>query len=177
MTDRSVQRNTVANRDFFAFSGPTPFFATGPVVGTSLATSLLTAVAGFGILEVCACGCGGRCGGSVVGNGGVGSCLLASCSLWLLVKIPETSTSSSSSSGQSAIRHRHLLPGSSASFRSLTPSGFSSEEAPCEVWPLFFVGATTGLLPASRLACSDSSSIASQSTLEGSSSTGSGCAS
>jgi hypothetical protein len=81
MTYRSVQRNTVANRDFFAFLGPAPFSATGPVVGTGLATSLLTAAPGFGIPEACACGCGGRGGGLVVGNGGVGSCLLASYSL------------------------------------------------------------------------------------------------
>jgi hypothetical protein len=59
MTYRSVQRNTVANRDFFAFSGPAPFSATGPVIGTGLATSLLTAAVGFGIPEACACGCGG----------------------------------------------------------------------------------------------------------------------
>jgi hypothetical protein len=76
-----VQRNTVANRDFFTFSGPAPFSATGLVVRTGLATSLLTAVAGFWILEGCACGCGGRGVGSVVGNDGVGSCLLASRSL------------------------------------------------------------------------------------------------
>jgi hypothetical protein len=70
-----------------------------------------------------------------------------------------------------------LLAGSSTSFKSITPSRFSSEEALCEVWPLFFVGATTSFLPVSRLACSHSSSIASQSTSEGSSSTGNGCAS
>jgi hypothetical protein len=93
----------VANRDFFAFSGPAPFSATGPVVGTGLATSLLAAAVGFGIPEACACGCGGRGGGSVVGNDGVDSCLLASRSLQLLATIPETS--SCSSSGQSAIRH------------------------------------------------------------------------
>jgi hypothetical protein len=131
MTYKSVQWNTVANRDFFAFSGPAPFSATGPVVGTGLATSLLIAAAGFGIPKACAYGCGGRGGGSVVVNGGVSSWLLASHSLWLLAMIPETS--SSSSSGQSTIRHRCLLPGSSASFRSLTPSKFSSEEAPYEV--------------------------------------------
>jgi hypothetical protein len=121
----------VTNRDFFAFSGPAPFSTTGLVVGTSLATSLLTAAVGFGIPEARASGFSGRVGGSVVGNGGVGSCLLASRSLRLLVTIPETS--SSISSDQSAIRRRRLLPRSSASFRSLTPSGFSSEEAPCEV--------------------------------------------
>jgi hypothetical protein len=62
MTYMSVQQNTVANRDFFAFSGPAPFSATGPVVRTVLATSLLTVAAGFGIPEACACGCGGRGG-------------------------------------------------------------------------------------------------------------------
>jgi hypothetical protein len=132
-TYRSVQRNTMANQDFFAFSGLAPFSTTGSVVETGLAMSLLIAAANFGIPEACACGCGGRGGGSVVGNGGVSSFLLASRSLCLLAMIPETSsTSSSSSSSQSAIRHRRLLPGSSASFRSLTPSGFSSKEAPCE---------------------------------------------
>jgi hypothetical protein len=111
MTYMSVQQNTVANRDFFAFSGPAPFSATGPVVRTVLATSLLTVAAGFGIPEACACGCGGRGGGLVVGNDGAGSCLLASRSPGLLATIPETSsTSSSSSSGQLAIRHRRLLP-------------------------------------------------------------------
>jgi hypothetical protein len=134
MTYWFVQRNTVANRDFFTFSGPAPFSATRLVVGTGLAMSLLTVAAGFGIPEVCACGCGGRGVGSVVGNGGVGSCLLASHSLRLCATIPETSsTSSSSSSGQSAIRRQRLLAGSSASFRSITPSGLSSEEVPCEV--------------------------------------------
>jgi hypothetical protein len=79
-----------------------------------LAMSLLTATAGFGIPEACTCGCGGRGGGSVIYNGGVSSCLLASRSLRLLATIPETSsTSSSSSSGQSAITRRHLLAGSS----------------------------------------------------------------
>jgi hypothetical protein len=34
MTYRYVQRNTVANQDFFAFLDPAPFSATGPVVGT-----------------------------------------------------------------------------------------------------------------------------------------------
>jgi hypothetical protein len=77
-TYRSVQRNTVANHDLFAFLGPAPFSSTGSMVRTGLATSLLTAAAGFGIPEACACGCDGRGGGSVVGNGGVGSCLLAS---------------------------------------------------------------------------------------------------
>jgi hypothetical protein len=113
MTYMSIQWNTVANQDFFSFSGLAPFSATGPVVGTGLATSLLTVAIGFGIPEACACGCGGRGGGPVVGNGGVGSCLLASCSLRLFTTIPETSsTSSSSSSSQSAIRRRRLLPGS-----------------------------------------------------------------
>jgi hypothetical protein len=59
MTYRFVQWNTVANRDFFAFSGMAPFSATGLVVGTGLATSLLTVAVGFGIPEHCACGCGG----------------------------------------------------------------------------------------------------------------------
>jgi hypothetical protein len=59
MTYRFVQRNTVANPDFFVFSGPAPFSVTEPVFGTGLVTSLLTAAAGFGILEDCACGCGG----------------------------------------------------------------------------------------------------------------------
>jgi hypothetical protein len=134
MTYRFVQQNTVANQDFFTFSGQASFSAIGPVVRTGLATSLLTLAAGFGIPEACACGCGGRSVGAVVGNGGVGSCLLASRSLRLCAMIPETSsTSSSSSSGQSAIRRRHLLAGSSTSFRSITPSGLSSEEVPCEV--------------------------------------------
>jgi hypothetical protein len=48
-TYRSVQRNTVANQDFFAFSGPAPFSAIGLVIEIGLATSLLTAAAGFGI--------------------------------------------------------------------------------------------------------------------------------
>jgi hypothetical protein len=69
MTYRFVQRNTVANRDFFTFSGPTPFSATGSVVGTGLTTSLLTTAVGFGIPKACACGCGGRGVGTVVGNG------------------------------------------------------------------------------------------------------------
>jgi hypothetical protein len=141
MTYRFVQLNMVANRNFFTFSGPAPFSATRLVVRTSLATSLLTAVASFGIPEDCACGCGGRGVGSVVGNGGVGSCLLASRSLWLRAMIPETSSiSSSSSSSQLAIRHRRLLVGSFASFRSITPSGLSSEEVPCEVWPFSSLG-------------------------------------
>jgi hypothetical protein len=59
MTYRFVQWNTMANRDFFTFSGPAPFSATKLVVGTGLATSLLTAVVGFGIPEACAYGCGG----------------------------------------------------------------------------------------------------------------------
>jgi hypothetical protein len=59
MTYRSVQQNTVANRDFFAFLGPVPFSTTSPVVRTGLATSLLTTAAGFGIPEACVCGCGG----------------------------------------------------------------------------------------------------------------------
>jgi hypothetical protein len=100
MTYRFVQRNTVMNRDFFTFLGPAPFSATRPVVGIGLATSLLTAVAGFEIPEACAYGCGGRGVGSVVGNNGVASCLQASRSLRLRAMIPETSsTSSSSSSG------------------------------------------------------------------------------
>jgi hypothetical protein len=124
----------VANQDFFVFSGPAPFSATSLVVGTSLATSLLIAAAGFGIPEACAYGCSGQGGGSVVANGGVGSCLLASCSLRLLAMIPKTSsTCSASSSGQLAIRRQRLLAGSSAYFRSITLSGFSSEEVPCQV--------------------------------------------
>jgi hypothetical protein len=59
MTYRFVQWNTVANRDFFTFSGMAPFSATGLVVGTGLATSLLTVAAGFGIPEHYACGYGG----------------------------------------------------------------------------------------------------------------------
>jgi hypothetical protein len=66
---------SLPSRDLASFS------AIGPVVGTSLATSFLTAAAGFGVPEACACGCGGQGGGSIVGNGGVGSCLLASHSL------------------------------------------------------------------------------------------------
>jgi hypothetical protein len=140
--------------------------------------SPLIAAAGFGIFEGCAYGFGGQGVGSVVGNSGVSSCLLASRSLRLCATIPKASSISSSSSfGQSAIRHRRFFAGSSASFRSITPSGLSSEEVSYEVWPLFFIGATIGFLPVSRLACSDSSSIASQSTLEGSSSMGGGCAS
>jgi hypothetical protein len=59
MTYMFVQRNTVANRDFFTFSGPAPFSATELVVGTGLVTSLLIAAASFGIPEACAYGCGG----------------------------------------------------------------------------------------------------------------------
>jgi hypothetical protein len=80
-TYRSIAQKTVANRDFFVFSGPAPFSATAPVVGTSLAMSLLTVAAGFGIPKACTYGCDGRGGGSVVCNGGVSSCLLASRSL------------------------------------------------------------------------------------------------
>jgi hypothetical protein len=87
MTYRFVQRNTVANRDFFSFSGPAPLSATGPVVGTGFATSLLTAAASFENLEACAYGCGGRGVGSVVGNDSVGSYLLASRSLRLRATI------------------------------------------------------------------------------------------
>jgi hypothetical protein len=91
MTYMFIQRNTVVNRDFFTFSGPAPFSTTGPVVGTGLATSLLTMAAGFEIPEVCACGCGGRGVGSGAGNGGVSSCLLASRSLRLCATILDTS--------------------------------------------------------------------------------------
>jgi hypothetical protein len=49
MTYKSVQWNTVANQDFFAFSGPAPFSTTGPVVRTGLAMSLLIVAVGFGI--------------------------------------------------------------------------------------------------------------------------------
>jgi hypothetical protein len=59
MTYRSVAWKTVANRDFFIFSGPAPFSTTALVVGTGLATSLLTVAVGFGIPEAYACGCGG----------------------------------------------------------------------------------------------------------------------
>jgi hypothetical protein len=59
MTYRSVAWKTVANQDFFVFSGPTPFSATALVVRTGLAMLLLTAAAGFGILVDCTCGCGG----------------------------------------------------------------------------------------------------------------------
>jgi hypothetical protein len=134
MTYRSVARKMVATRDFFVFSGLAPFSTTALVVGTGLAMLLLTAAAGFGIPVACTCGCGGRGGGSVVCNGGVGSCLLASRSLRLLATIPETSsTSSSSSSVQSAITRRRLLAGSSASFRSIISFGFSLAEVPSEV--------------------------------------------
>jgi hypothetical protein len=84
----------VANWDFFTFSGPAPFSATGPVVGTGLAMSPLTVAAGFGISEGCACGCSGRGVGLVVGNGGVGSYLLAGRSLRLRATIPEASSTS-----------------------------------------------------------------------------------
>jgi hypothetical protein len=134
MTYRSVAQKTMANRDFFVFSGPTPFSATAPVVGTGLAMLLLTTAAGFGIPVACTCGCGGRGGGSVVCYGSISSCLLASRSLRLLATIPETSsTSSSSSSGQSAITHQRLLARSFASFRSIISFGFSLAEVPSEV--------------------------------------------
>jgi hypothetical protein len=81
MTYRSVAWKTVANQDFFVFSGPTPFSATAPVVRTGLATSFLTAATGFGISAACTYGCGRQGGGSVVCNDGVSSCLLASRSL------------------------------------------------------------------------------------------------
>jgi hypothetical protein len=129
MNYRSVARKTMENRDFFVFSGPAPFSASAPVVGTYLTTSLLTAVAGLGTSVSYTCGCGGRGGGSVVCNGGVSSCLLASRSLRLLAMIPETSsTSLSSSSGQFAIMHRCLLAESSASFGSIASLGFSLVE-------------------------------------------------
>jgi hypothetical protein len=50
--------------------------------------------------------------------------------------------------------------------RSIISFGFSLAEVPSEVWPLFFVRVATGFFPASRLACSDSSSISSQSALD-----------
>jgi hypothetical protein len=81
MTYRSVAWKTMANQDFFVFLGPVPFSATALVVRTGLAMLLLTAAAGFGIPAACTYGCGGRGGGSVVCNGGVSSCLLASRSL------------------------------------------------------------------------------------------------
>jgi hypothetical protein len=134
MTYKSIAWKTVANRDFFVFSGPAPFFAPAPVVGTGLATSLLIAATSLGISAAYTCGCGGRGGGSVVCNDGITYCLLASRSLRLLVMIPETSsTSSSSSSGQSVITRRCLLVGSSASFGSIASLGFSLVEVPSEV--------------------------------------------
>jgi hypothetical protein len=51
MTYRSVAWKTVATQDFFVFSGPAPFSATTPVIGTGLAMSLLTATAALGFLR------------------------------------------------------------------------------------------------------------------------------
>jgi hypothetical protein len=141
MTYRSVARKTVANRDLFVFSSLAPFSATALVVGTDLATTLLTTAAGFLIPAACTYGCGGRGGGSVVCNSGINSCLLASRSLRLLAMIPETSSiSSSSSSGQSAITRRRLLAGSSASFRSIISFGFSLAEVPVRYGPFSSLG-------------------------------------